>query len=225
MTLLHLLTAGVGRLRRPAFDARAAVELARLGLPFFPVSRYALAPSALLAVVNDVILNTRVNVLELGSGYSTICIAKALDETDGAITTVDADAGWLDKVVVRARKAGVADRIRPIHAPLKPLANSGEWYDVEPIRAACVDRKIDLLLVDGPVASGGADPRARAPAARALADLLAPDFSIFLDDIHRPSHAAIAREWGELLKLAFTLVHARGGYAYAARGRAFDPII
>lgn len=221
----HLLAAGVGRLRRPAFDARASVELSRLGLPFFPVSRYALAPSAALVLVNEVLLNNRRSILELGSGYSTLCLAKAAERTDGHVVTVDSEESWLDQVTAAAAAAGLGQRITPVHSPLRPHASGGAWYDCGLIRRALAGRRVDLLLVDGPVASGGADPRARAPAVPELEDLLEDRCALFLDDIHRRSHAEIAREWGRRLRIPFTLVHARGGFGYGVRGAAFDPII
>ncbi|MEL7491441.1 MAG: class I SAM-dependent methyltransferase [Pseudomonadota bacterium] len=229
--LLHMIKAGVGRLRRPAFDARAAVELTRFGLPFFPATRYALAPSALLTVLNDVIVNKRRTILELGSGYSSIYIAKALESAapdGGVVITVDAHAGWLDQVVEKARAAGVADRVRAVHAPLAPIpgdADGAYWYDMAPIIEALAGASIDLMLVDGPVASGKAVAYARAPAVPMLKDRLSADCAVYLDDIHRPSHAEIAKQWSETLGLAFEHHHARGGFAYAARGESFDPII
>lgn len=225
MSVLHLIAAGVGRLRRPAFDARAAVELARLNAPFFPASRFALAPSALLTLVNDIVQNRRQVVLELGSGASTLHIAKALTLTGGMAITVDSDRAWLDKVMATAREAGLAERLSPVFAPLQDGADGEAWYDPKPIFAAIGDRKVDLLLVDGPPAHDRTRAYARRPAAAHLKDRLAPNVSIYLDDIHRPSHAKIAREWGRLLGMEFTFVHARGGFAYAARGQTYDPIL
>ncbi len=225
---LHMVKAGIGRLRRPAFDARASVEIAKFGLPFFPATRYALAPSALLAVLNDVAINDRRTIVELGAGYSSVYIGallRAQSREGAAVISVDAHAGWLSQVEASARRAGCADVITPVHAPMAPFGDAGEWYDLAPILGALGDRKIDLLLVDGPVASGGANPFARAPAIPALKDRLNDRCAIFLDDAHRPSHAKIARNWGETLGLTFTEHHARGGFAHAVRGDAFDPII
>lgn len=228
LSALHMLNAGLGRLRRPAFDARAAVELSRLGLPFFPATRYALSPSALLAVLNDVAINDRRTILELGSGYSSVYIAALLKRRAsdvGVVITVDAHEGWLSQVRACAQEAGCEGVMRTVHAPLAPFRDGDEWYDLASIVDALGGSKIDLLLVDGPIASGGANPNARAPAIPALKDHLAERCAIFLDDVHRPSHAKIAKRWGDYLGLAFTEHHARGGFAYAARGGSFDPII
>ena len=220
-----MATAGIGRLRRPAFDARASVELAKLGLPFFPPTRFALAPSALLTVVNDILLNRRAVAVELGAGVSSLYMAHALARHDGKMVSVDADADWLALVKEMAHEAGVADRIVTVHAPLKPMHDGVAWYDMDAIKGALGGAQIDLLLVDGPVASGKERNRARAPAGPALAPILAPRCAVFLDDIHRPSHARIAREWESVLDLRFSLHHARGGFAYGVRGGGFDPII
>lgn len=238
MNLPHLITAGIGRLRRPAFDARAAVELARFGLPFFPATRYALAPSALLTVLNDVVANDRRTILELGSGYSSVYIAKALADNaaedhgpvdDRAVITVDAHAGWLQQVTRKAAAAGVAGRVQCVHAPMTPIGKmatgGADWYDLAAIKSALNGRTIDLLLVDGPVASEKKIQFARAPAVPMLKSLLSPSCSIFLDDIHRASHAKIARQWGGELGVEFTFHHARGGFAHAVRGEGFDPIM
>ncbi|HXI85884.1 MAG TPA: class I SAM-dependent methyltransferase, partial [Parvularculaceae bacterium] len=155
----HLVAAGVGRLRRPGFDARAAVELTRFNLPFFPPTRYTLAASALLTVINDIIINKRQRVLELGSGFSTAYIAKALDETDGTLISVESNSAWLDHVRAYARCCGVADRLTAIHAPLSPRKGGLDWYDAEILHAELKGKEIDLLLVDGPVASSRAKRR------------------------------------------------------------------
>jgi len=225
----HLVKAGLGRLRRPAFDARASVELTRFNLPFFPASRYALAPSALLTVLNDVTANQRRTILELGSGYSSVYIAKALqmqDVDDGVVITVDAHEEWLAKVIDKAREAGVSDHIRAVHAPLIDLPEGdGVWYDQNAIRTALAGRDIELLLVDGPVASSNEQRFARRPAVPMLKDALAARCAIYLDDVHRTSHGEIAEGWGQALDLSFSEHHARGGFAYAVRGDAFDPIM
>ena len=224
---LHMIAAGIGRLRRPAFDARAAVELARFGLPFFPATRFALAPSALLSVLNDVLINNRRIILELGSGYSSVYLAMALKNSSGRIITVDSNEAWLDQVMARATAAGVADRICPVLAPLTPIAgrDGAQWYDVKSIKKALDGDRVGLLLGDGPVALSKALKYARAPAVPMLKDVLNDRYAIFLDDIHRLSHAKIASDWSDELSLRFSLVHARGGFAYAAQGAAFDPII
>ncbi len=230
LALPHMITAGIGRLRRPGFDARAAVELARFGLPFFPATRYALAPSALLTVLNDIVINRRQMVLELGSGYSSVYIAKALP-ADGVVVTVDAHEGWLAQVKEKAAAAGVADKVMPVHAPTTPVVmtsvpgGEGTWYDLDAIKNAIGERMIDLLLVDGPVASEKTVRYAREPAVPLLKDFLSPSCAVFLDDIHRPSHAQIAKRWGAALGVTFVCHHARGGFAYAARGDGFDPVI
>ncbi|MBI1364512.1 MAG: hypothetical protein GC153_00960 [Alphaproteobacteria bacterium] len=221
----HHVAAVFGRLRRPAFDARAAVELLRFELPFFPPTRYTLAASALLTVLNDILINKRRLVVELGSGFSTAYIAKALGETGGSLISVESNAEWLDHVSAHARRCGVADRITPVHAPLKPHETGGDWYATDILAAALEGREIDLLLVDGPVASSRAKRRARAPAVPELSRYLAPRCAVFLDDLHRFSHVQIAREWGAILGVKFSIVHARGGFAYAARGAGFDPIL
>ncbi|HXI86732.1 MAG TPA: hypothetical protein VNH64_04705, partial [Parvularculaceae bacterium] len=63
------------------------------------------------------------------------------------------------------------------------------------------------------------------PAVPELAGYLSADCAVFLDDVHRFSHVEIAREWGAILGVKFAIVHARGGFAYAARGQSFDPIL
>jgi len=229
--LVHMIKTGVGRLRRPAFDARAAVELTRFDLPFFPATRYALTPSALLTVLNDIAINQRRVVMELGSGYSSLYISKLfdlLDLPDARVITVDAHAGWLDIIKDAAARAGVDGRMTFVHAPLAPAAGGDDappWYDRDAVAAALGGDKADLLLVDGPVASGRDVRFARAPALPMLKDALAERCAIFLDDIHRPSHAQIARDWGQLIGVPFREHHSRGGFAYAARGEAFDPIL
>lgn len=222
---LHRIVAGIGRLRRPGFDARAAVELAKFGLPFFPPSRFALAASTLLALVNDVMINRRRLALELGAGASTLYLAKALKAQGGRLISVESDKTWLDHVVAATEAAGLSDVVTPVLAPLTPHASGSDWYDLGALKAATAPKSIDLLLVDGPPSGKGKPSRARAPAIPELADRLADRCAVFFDDIHRPAHARIAEEWSTRLGVRFAPHFARGGFAYARRGDGFDPVM
>ena len=57
-------------------DAAARYALAALPGPYLPWGSGALRPAGLATVCNDVVLNVRRRVVELGSGVSTVMLAR-----------------------------------------------------------------------------------------------------------------------------------------------------
>lgn len=127
-------------------------------------------------------------VVELGSGASSLVIAKALQDVGGGrLSSYDQHApfvasmpGWLAEHGVSADFA---------HAPLvhgQPCW-PGPWYDI-----ATVPERIDLLVIDGPPWS--VHPFARGAADR-LFDRIPVGGLVLLDDAARPGERMVARRW------------------------------
>jgi hypothetical protein len=92
--------------------------------------------------------------------------------------------------------AGLAEIAQVVLAPLEPhpLAREGlQWYAQRPVRS--LPDRIDLLLVDGPPAFEPEHELSRYPALPVLAERLAPDATVILDDIDRPGERLTVDAW------------------------------
>ena len=109
-------------------------------------------------------------ILEFGSGLSTL-----LFDTLGVdATSVENSKTWFQRLRVLLKK----ESTKLILSPLEETA-SGPWYDWR----AKPGEKFDIILVDGPLGEGNAPGRSAAK--HFLADIMADECIIFLDDTHR----------------------------------------
>src|SRR5918997_1250059 len=77
-------------------DILAMHVLAPLSTSYLPWTISAMRPSALVAVLNEIALNGRRSIVELGAGISTWYIARLLRQVGGHLTTVE-DDDWYDR--------------------------------------------------------------------------------------------------------------------------------
>ncbi len=134
-------------------------------------------------------------IVELGSGSSTILIARTLqilDEKDTAHIAVDHEAKYLGLTRDTAQLNGVAEGVEFLHCPLVRYESLDKlWYGG--LAEKLAGRKIDLLIIDGPPAP--LQPMSRYPALPLLKEHLAEHCTIILDDAIRDEEQAIARRW------------------------------
>lgn len=128
------------------------------------------------------------NVVELGSGASSLVCAKALHlHGGGRLVSYDQHAAFVAATAQWLREEGVAADMR--HAPLTHHSPDwpGTWYSLSD-----VPESIDLLIIDGP-------PWVVHPYVRGAADILferlSPGGMVLLDDAGRPGERVIARRW------------------------------
>tara|TARA_R100000655_G_scaffold102802_1_gene148777 strand:+ start:780 stop:1529 length:750 start_codon:yes stop_codon:yes gene_type:complete len=173
---------------------------------YIPFSGWAISPSTILHVLNDISINKRKCIIEFGSGASTFYIAKLLKvlKSDAVFYSVESDEKWANELKRQLQIHGVSDYVRVIYAPLKKvpenysLEEQETWYDTQTLEENFTGQeKFDLILVDGPF--GGSTPYARYSAIPFLKKLTLEHASVFLDDIHRTDEAFILKEWEELL--------------------------
>jgi predicted O-methyltransferase YrrM len=196
-------------------DADARHALGSLGGPFLPWSAGSMRPSGLVMVCNDIVLNDRRRVVELGSGISTVLLNRLRAQLAPAggftLVSVEHDERWADWVTRQLwRETGDHDSV-VVRAPLglHPLAESQVgWYDgaalAAGLDAAFGTDLIDLLVVDGPPAFDAGMETARAPALPVLWDRLAPGATVVLDDIERPGEQEVLRRWEGEFDVVFT---------------------
>jgi predicted O-methyltransferase YrrM len=155
-------------------------------------------------------------ILELGSGSSSVLIAKALAKMGHPAerhVAVDHEIHFLNLTRETARLNGVDNLIVFEHCPLEKQANDAPpWYSRLPEIAS--KTKFDLLLIDGPPATGEGLDRSREPALDVLAPHLAPGAIVILDDANRPGEQAIIEAWRKRHP-QFRVVHVRDGKGVA----------
>jgi predicted O-methyltransferase YrrM len=189
-------------------DAAALFALAALPGPYLPWGSGAMRPAGLVTVCNDVVLNDRRRIVELGSGSSTIMLARLLAQLPEPETrrliAVEHDPTWSRWVTERLRAEGIGEHVVVVDAPLQEPGDGGgglAWYDGSAVGAA-ID-VIDLLVVDGPPAYDTGLGLARLQALPALRERLAPGATVVLDDIERPGEQAVLRRWTADFGLSF----------------------
>jgi predicted O-methyltransferase YrrM len=175
------------------------------GRPFLPWTRNSIGAGALASVCNEIALVGHREIVELGSGVSTVVIARLLRERGGRLHAVEHDDAWLAWVSSQLEYEGLTDLVRLVHAPLAadPVAHDGlGWYDRDALDALPAEG-IDLLLVDGPPADQPGTEQARYPALPALADRLGPEATVVLDDASRPGEQSILEAWTNEIGIRF----------------------
>jgi predicted O-methyltransferase YrrM len=194
--------------QRTFSEAAAAAALLSLTAqgPYLPWGAGTMRVAGLVAVCNDVVLSARRCLLELGSGTSTIVLARLLRERwpggEQRQVAVEHDGAWAGWVGDQLRREGLGDRASVLHVPLAPHRHGQAglpWFDQDLLDAgldAALDgAAVDLLLVDGPPADTADKVLARYPALPALHGRLAPGATVVLDDVERPGEQEVLRRW------------------------------
>ena len=164
---------------------------------YLPWTEGALAPAALVELANEIVFADRTEVVELGSGVSTIVLARLLRERRGRLTSLEHDADWARVVSSQLEREGLAEIARLIQAPLEPhprALDGAPWYATVALDAVPASG-IDLLLVDGPPGYGEGMGLSRYPALPVLAERLAPGALVALDDAERDGESEILTRW------------------------------
>ena len=129
-------------------------------------------------------------VVELGSGVSTVVMAKA-----GAKKIISFDGS--EEYALGTRNLLQAHGARGVEVratKLAPYKGSSGWYDPSAFKDI---KKIDLLVIDGP--QGGDDSNARYPALDVLLSKLSPNAIIILDDVKRAGERKLAEDFAAAL--------------------------
>lgn len=148
------------------------------------------ADTYLLHRIVDIIEETRpATVIELGSGATSLVIAKALAMQGGGgkLYSYDQHADFVAAMHDWLAEQDLAATFH--HAPLvqRDVRWPGLWYALTEVPGS-----IDLLVIDGP-------PWAVHPFARGMAErlfpLVAPGGTVLLDDAARPGERYVAQRW------------------------------
>jgi predicted O-methyltransferase YrrM len=160
-------------------------------------------PAGLVVVCNEIVHRDRTRILECGSGVSTVLLARLLQQRKrGELTSLEHDPQWANLIHDHLQQEHLDQIARVIHAPLQ---GEPPWYRLDD-----APDEIDLLIVDGPPAFAPGHGAARTPALARLADKLAHDATVILDDINRPGEQQTITTWQTSTSWRFELNHPAG---------------
>ncbi len=164
--------------------------------PLPPMREWACSPDLLTTILEQINFHRPGQVLELGSGVSTLVAAYGLKQRgSGRLLALEHDP--LHVVITEQRLANhqLNDLAQVTHAPLETIAVGGRqraWYATDAL--AQLDA-IDLLIIDGP--PGIVGELARYPALPLLYDRLSDEAVIIMDDGQRDEEQLIVALWLE----------------------------
>ena len=166
------------------------LSLLKFSAPVPPTRSWAASPDLLLTLAQLVRKHNPKLVVELGSGVSTLVVAKA-----GAkkVISIDHSGEFADKtreVLQEHKVRGVEIRV----AQLKAHISGVDWYDTAVIKDL---KRIDLLIVDGP--PGSKNPEARMPARAEFIAKLSPKAIVVIDDVNREGERKLAESFAKAL--------------------------
>jgi 16S rRNA G966 N2-methylase RsmD len=194
---------------------------------YLPITSSSPSLTSLQLLMNDVIINNRKNILEFGSGISTIIFSRLLhkNKIDGKVLSIDNDSKWIEIIKNILEKEGLTDYVEFIHAPLiknKHLKSldSLSWYNVEILSNYIKDDKFDLVFVDGPIAYKESIQFSRYPALPFIYNNLKSNFSFFLDDCNRKGEKKILSLCEKEYKIKFRIINQNLGFS--SKGNSYN---
>ncbi|MBC2846107.1 class I SAM-dependent methyltransferase [Winogradskyella flava] len=174
-------------------------------LPFTPFS---LNPYTIIHILNDILLNNRKQIVEFGSGISTIVIAQFIktNKLKTKILSIDNNKDWQSIISQEVEKYNCGMNLTLLHAELEEntrdnyiIDQNKYWYNNEIVETTINSiENIDLVIVDGP--STGTSAYARYPSFFSVQNKLASSYCIFLDDIKRNGERKIIEKWNKTIQ-------------------------
>lgn len=162
--------------------------------PIPPTRSWAASPDLLMTLVENVQAHQPKFIVELGSGISTLVLAKSLPAgSQSKIISFDHSAEFAQvtrNVLAQHSIAGVEIRV----APLEQYDAERTWYSSKSFADIS---QIDLLVIDGP--PGSKDPKARTGALLELASKLSPKAVVIIDDANREGEHAMAESFAKAM--------------------------
>ena len=191
------------RVLRPALSEFAAdpvvaagnVELLQTLVRAWGNISYSAMPEYLAALVAAA-ATARGDILECGSGLSTVLLAIAARKAGVRVWSLEHIPKWKSRVerALRQRGDGTA---HVVYAPLKQY-DGFWWYDVSRLPQ---DLTFDMVVCDGPPAD---TPGGRYGLLPTIGPRLIEGAEIFMDDAGRPDELAIMRRWADERRGSYT---------------------
>lgn len=182
---------------------------------FMPLAGGWAANYSTIALMLDFLrTRTRPLVYEFGGGVSTVWFAKYMEKFGGHLISVEHDQKYLLSTRETLEAMGLEKYVTLVLAPI--TGESGQlWYD-----ESVIPRKsgVDLVFVDGPVAT--LDSHVRRRALPFIEPELCDGALIILDDANRAEERDIAAQWVSDFDLREYRLQVSGAAAFVAPSRA-----
>lgn len=145
------------------------------------------ARPALLKACHGALRETDGDVLECGSGLSTLLMQAILRGSTRRIVTLENDVGWAARTRSALRQCGL--RVDGLH--VAPLKDYGEfdWYDVAPLE---LPPRFGFVLVDGPPGETRGNRRG---VLDVVGDRIDERSLLVLDDANRAAEQRTLERW------------------------------
>jgi hypothetical protein len=189
-------------------DLLALQALAPLTSRYLPWTVSAMRPSGVRTVLNEIMVNRRQRIVELGGGVSTFFIGRLLLQRGGHLWTVEHDERWADLLDQELANEDLDKVVTVARVPLDPGAPvwPGEdaiWYERTTLLQAIGEEPVDLLIIDGPPAYQEGREHSRYPAVPVFAPMFADDYAVLVDDIDRAGEEDIMTRWEREFGITF----------------------
>lgn len=164
---------------------------------YLPWTNSAAGPEFYVHICNDIVINKKKNIIEFGSGVSTLLLARLikLNGLSVHILSIDHDQEWQETISKILKNEHTEEYVHFINAD---IVKEGEytWYDKNKITVPD-NFLIDTVIVDGPI---GDKPMARLGAIPFIQKKLSQEcYTIYLHDTDREDEMNIIQEWSKLL--------------------------
>ncbi len=164
---------------------------------FLPYTTAAISPTALLHILNFITTFRPKNIVEIGSGISTVYIAELI-KVNNLVTrfySIENDLEWINIIKSFMNEDSKVDFI---HAELNEEMNfhshKFKWFDTKVLDQNLNKNEIDLLIIDGPP---GNIPYARAGAFLYFKEQIeGQNLFYFFDDTDRKEERKIVESKG-----------------------------
>ncbi|NCV34999.1 MAG: class I SAM-dependent methyltransferase [Actinobacteria bacterium] len=154
---------------------------------------FAASPDLLLEIYRLIMKYRPKLIVELGSGLSTLVIAKSVQQTnDSKVVSIDHSLDYLNETT-RLLNEHEIDSVELIHAPIDMTTN---WYSTKWLTEL---KEIDLLVIDGPPKALGEN--VRSGALDFFLNRLSPNAVVVIDDAYRPGESKLASDFATKMPL------------------------
>ena len=179
-----------------------------LNYPYLPYNSGAIRPFNISLLLNDIIINDRKSIVEFGGGISTILISRLIKKNNlnCKLITIENDLPWQEKLSSILKSEGIEENTTIIHAPFIEVDTpfgKNNWYDIKD--SLFKGKNIDLVIVDGPLASIKKLEHSRYPALPKVYKFLAENHMIYLDDTNRSGEQSIIKQWEKEFNIKFSI--------------------
>ncbi|MDT9232850.1 MAG: class I SAM-dependent methyltransferase [Limnospira sp. PMC 737.11] len=170
-------------------------SLLPLVYPLPPLRGWAISPDFAIALYSLILERKIKNVLELGSGSSSLVIGYALQKLGrGKLISLEHDQNYTTASQDLVCNHKLEQYCQINYAPLQRTEVNGQnykFYSLDCLKQ--INIKFDLLIIDGPPSH--TNPLARFPAVPLLYDYLSDEAIICLDDSDRKDEKLAVQKW------------------------------